>query len=125
MAGNNSRSISRSNNDPKVIKVNKDSPTRSLLKAISWRIVASGTTFIVAFVIFRNYSRQTLEETTNTASAITIIDAAAKLVFYYLHERLWTNIRWGKYWTRTYWARRSWKKLYNKMHEHNQENKSL
>ncbi len=107
-----------------VVKVNKDSPTRSLLKAISWRILASGTTFVVAFVIFRNFSQQqTIEDATNTAVALTIVDAIAKLFFYYLHERFWTNIKWGKYWQRTYWARRKWKKLYNKMHEPQEQKK--
>lgn len=111
--------LKQSNNQQNhtVDKVDKDSPTRSLLKAISWRVVASGTTFIIAFVIFRNFTEQTLEETTNTTAAITLVDAFAKLLFYYLHERLWTNIKWGKYWQRTYWARRKWKKLYNKMHD--------
>lgn len=111
--------LKRSNNQQNttVEKIDKDSPTRSLLKAISWRVVASGTTFVVAFVIFRNFTEQTLEETTNTTAAITLVDAFAKLLFYYLHERLWTNIKWGKYWQRTYWARRKWKKLYNRMHE--------
>ena len=105
-------------NDKTIVTVNKDSPTRSLLKAISWRILASGTTFIVAFVIFRNFSQQqTVEDATNTAVALTTVDAAAKLLLYYFHERLWTNIKWGKYWMRTYWARRNWRKLYNKMHE--------
>ena len=103
--------------DPTIVKVEKDSPTRSLLKAISWRLIASGTTFIIVFVIFRNYSQQNLEEVINTATFITSVDVVAKLIIYYLHERLWTNIKWGKYWTRTYWARQSWKKLYNKMHE--------
>lgn len=100
-----------------VVKINKESPSRSLLKAISWRILASGTTFIVVFVIFRNYTEQNLEEVLNTATFITTVDVVAKLIMYYFHERLWTNIKWGKYWKRTYWARRKWKKLYKRMHE--------
>lgn len=103
--------------DPSIVKVNKDSPSRSLLKAISWRIIASGVTFIVVFVIFRNYSKQNLDELLKTVTFITAVDMVAKLIFYYFHERFWTNIKWGKYWKRTYWARRKWKKLYNKMHE--------
>ncbi len=105
------------NDSDKVVKINKESPTRSILKAISWRIIASGTTFVVVFIIFKNYSKQNLEEVINTATFITGVDIGIKLIFYYLHERLWTNIKWGKYWKRTYWARRRWKKVYNKMHD--------
>lgn len=91
--------------------VPKDSPQRSISKAISWRIIASGTTFIITFVIFRQFTQKTLNETLQTATVITIIDVVAKLIFYYLHERLWTNIQWGKY-----WKRRAWKKQYRKAH---------
>ena len=74
----------------------KDSPVRSIMKAISWRIIASSTTFLITFVIFRRYSDKTFNEVLETATFITTIDVVAKLAFYYLHERLWTNISWGK-----------------------------
>ncbi len=100
----------------------KDSPARSAFKAISWRIIASLTTFLIVFVIFRRYTNQNLSEVLENASYITAIEVVAKLLFYYLHERLWTNITWGKYWSKKYWKRRAWKKLYNKMHEeHNKK----
>lgn len=94
----------------------KDSPTRSILKAISWRFIASGTTFLVTFIIFRNTTDQTLDEVLKTASYVTMVEFSAKIIIYYLHERMWTNIRWGKYWQRKYWERRGWKRLYRKMH---------
>jgi len=94
----------------------KDSPVRSILKALSWRFIASGTTFLITFVIFRRYSDKTFDEVLETATFITSIDVVAKLIMYYLHERLWTNIRWGKYWRRTYWKQRGWRKMYNEMH---------
>jgi len=95
----------------------KDSPVRSILKALSWRFIASGTTFLITFVIFRRYSEKSVDEVLETATFITSIDVVAKLIMYYLHERLWTNIRWGKYWRRTYWRQRGWRKMYNKMHD--------
>ncbi len=94
----------------------KDSPGRSILKAISWRIIASGTTFLITFIIFSNTTGHTLNEALETAGYVTMIEFSAKILIYYLHERLWTNIRWGKYWRRSYWRRRRWKKLYRKMH---------
>jgi len=95
----------------------KDSPIRSILKAISWRLIASGTTFLITFVIFRRYSNQTMQQVLETATFITSIEMVAKLVLYYAHERMWTNIRWGKYWNMEYWRSRSWKKLYKRMHK--------
>lgn len=83
-----------------------ESPLRSLLKAISWRIIASATTFLITFVIFRSLSNKTLDETLQTAGAITGVDFFAKLLFYYLHERAWTNIDWGKSWRRRVWKRK-------------------
>jgi uncharacterized membrane protein len=76
----------------------KDTPIRSLLKAISWRIIASGSTFIIVFFIAREHSDQTFNQGLETASYITGIELVAKLLIYYLHERLWTNINWGKNW---------------------------
>ncbi len=95
----------------------KDSPVRSILKAISWRAIASGTTFLITFVIFNQYTEKSEGEALKIARNITAIDVIAKLAFYYLHERLWTNIRWGKYWKRTFWRERAWRRLYNKMHK--------
>ncbi len=76
----------------------KDTPGRSILKAISWRLLASATTFLIVFVIFRRYSDQSMNQVLETASFITGIELVAKLIIYYLHERLWTNITWGKNW---------------------------
>jgi len=80
------------------VSKSKDTPIRSILKAISWRILASGTTFLIVFVIFRRYSDQSMNEILETASFITAVELVSKLVIYYLHERLWTNITWGKNW---------------------------
>ena len=105
------------------IEKTKDSPGRSFLKALSWRVIASGTTFIITFIIFRRYTEQNFNQVVETASFITIFDFIAKIIFYYLHERLWTNIGWGKYWRRNYWNRRAWRRLYRKMHEEHLSNK--
>ncbi|MCK5840184.1 MAG: DUF2061 domain-containing protein [Bacteroidales bacterium] len=95
----------------------KDSPTRSLLKALSWRLIASTVTFIIVFIIFRQVTDKSIRQAFESASYVAFIDIIAKLIFYYFHERMWTNISWGKYWRRPYWRRRAWKKLYRKMHD--------
>jgi len=95
----------------------KDSPGRSLAKAVSWRIIASITTFIITFIVFRRYTDKTLNETLETSFWVLFFDVILKIIIYYFHERMWTNILWGKYWKRYYWKQRAWKRLYRKMHK--------
>jgi uncharacterized membrane protein len=97
----------------------KDSPTRSVLKAISWRLIASGATFIISFVIFRQYTEKTYSEIFETASIITSVDVVTKLILYYFHERLWTNVAWGKY-----WRQRAWRRRYRKLHKKTEDEKA-
>lgn len=78
--------------------IDKDSPYRSLFKAISWRLIASGATFIISFTIFTQATETAFKDVVGAVSLITLVDIIAKLILYYLHERLWTNIVWGKYW---------------------------
>ncbi|MBL4711808.1 MAG: DUF2061 domain-containing protein [Gammaproteobacteria bacterium] len=58
----------------------KESRARSLLKAFSWRIIATTTTIVIAYVI-----------TGETETAITIggIEFFSKFIIYYIHERAW------------------------------------
>lgn len=84
----------------------KESPLRSLSKALSWRIIASITTFLISFVVFRSLTDKSISETMETAGVITGVDFFAKLLFYYLHERMWTNIDWGKSWRKIAWKRK-------------------
>ncbi len=84
----------------------RESPWRSLSKAISWRIIASFTTFLISFIVFRSLTDKSLNETMETAGVITGVDFFAKLLFYYLHERMWTNIDWGKSWRKVAWKRK-------------------
>ena len=61
-------------------------PARSLAKAISWRVLGSIDTFVVAYV------------TTGQAKigfTIASVEVLTKLALYYLHERGWAHIRWG------------------------------
>jgi uncharacterized membrane protein len=95
----------------------KESPTRSLTKALTYRVLAAGATFLISFVIFRQMTDKRLSEVVESATYITILEFVAKVIVYYIHERLWTNIKWGKYWKRQYWERRAWKRLYRKMHQ--------
>lgn len=100
--------------EPRVLK---DTPGRSLTKAITWRIFGSLATFMVAFVIFRQYTEKGMADVLEGATVVTIFDFVSKIILYYLHERLWTNINWGKYMKRHYWKSKAWRKLYRSMHQ--------
>ena len=58
----------------------KESHTRSILKGISWRIIATLTTISIAYLITGKL---------DFALEIGGIEVVAKIVFYYFHERLW------------------------------------
>lgn len=64
-----------------------DSHARSLVKGLSWRVTATCSTILIALLV-----------TGDAAVALTIggIEAAAKIFIYYLHERLWFRIAWGR-----------------------------
>ena len=64
-----------------------DSPTRSLVKAISWRITGSGATFIISWAISGNLS---------IAGTIAVIQITGNTILYYIHERVWNKINWQK-----------------------------
>jgi len=64
-----------------------ESRTRSLLKAISWRITATLTTMIIAYMI---------TDKLDTAIAIGSIEFVLKFAIYYLHERAWLKVTLGR-----------------------------
>jgi len=65
-----------------------DSQKRTIVKALLWRFIASGTTVVVVFALSGNIALGL------SAAAIGI---PLKLFMYYLYERFWmTSIEWGK-----------------------------
>ena len=64
-----------------------DSHSRSLAKALSWRACALVITAIVALF---------LSESVVVALSIALSDSLIKIGAYYLHERAWAGIRFGR-----------------------------
>lgn len=95
----------------------KDTPWRSLTKALTYRILASGAMFVIFFILFRNYTNRTLSESVSDATIIGVLDFVTKLAIYYVHERIWTNLKWGKYWQKHYWKRQAWHRHFRFMHK--------
>jgi uncharacterized membrane protein len=98
-------------------EIYRDSPQRSFIKALTYRVMASGVMFIVFLIIFRSTTTRTLYESIGDATIISVVDFTVKLAIYYFHERIWSGIKWGKYWRRNYWGRRAWKRAYRKAHK--------
>ena len=60
---------------------------RSILKAVSWRIVATLTTIALAFVLTGNLV---------VSASLGALEVTVKIVVYYLHERLWNLTNFGR-----------------------------
>ena len=63
---------------------------RHIIKTITWRIIASGTTFVLALFFFQDD-----EKAIEKATGIAVAESAIKMVFYYFHERVWYNSNFG------------------------------
>jgi len=64
-----------------------ETQTRSLLKTVTWRIIG---TLITWYVIY--YYTQSFGGSIKT----TLVAAFWSMLAYYLHERYWNSIKWGK-----------------------------
>ena len=62
----------------------RDSHTRSLLKALSWRVTATLTTAAITFIV---------TEEVQLAIMIGSIEFIIKFFIYYGHERLWNLLQ--------------------------------
>ena len=64
-----------------------ESRYRSIVKAITWRAIATMITSIVAFLLTGEL---------HLAAAIGVVDTTVKLGAYYAHERAWNNVSVGR-----------------------------
>ncbi len=64
-----------------------DTNKRSLAKTISWRITGSFATFLISFLVTGDLT---------FAGKIAIIQITANTILYYLHERIWNKVQWGR-----------------------------
>jgi len=65
----------------------KETNKRSILKGISWRVVATTTTIIIVYVFFGRL---------DLAIAAGLIETVLKVALYWGHEKIWQKIHWGK-----------------------------
>lgn len=65
-----------------------DGHGRAFAKAVSWRFVGSLDTFFLSLIVTGKL---------HYAVSIASVEALTKIVLYYLHERAWRLIRWGRH----------------------------
>ena len=61
--------------------------SRSIAKAVSWRIAGSLDTFVLSMLVTGN---------ARFAVSIASVEALTKVALYYMHERVWRRIAWGR-----------------------------
>ena len=66
---------------------NSERPLRSVMKALSWRVVGTLDTLLVSYYATGKFT---------LAASIATVDFLTKLVLYFFHERIWNRIKWGK-----------------------------
>jgi len=59
-----------------------DPPTKSALKTLTWRVLASTDTLIIAWVLTGSFT---------LAGSIMSVEIVTKMFLYYAHERVWNR----------------------------------
>lgn len=65
----------------------KESKLRSIIKSLSWRLLATMTTILIVYIFIGD---------TKIAFSIGGIEVFLKMLVYFIHERLWEKIRFGR-----------------------------
>jgi adenylylsulfate kinase len=65
----------------------KDTKLRTILKTVSWRITATTTTVVIVYIFTGQIQ---------TAIEVGLMEMLAKMIIYYLHERGWDNLKFGR-----------------------------
>ncbi len=60
---------------------------RSIFKTMSWRATATLTTIVLVYVFTGEMK---------IAFEVGLIEFGAKLCLFYMHERMWNTINWGR-----------------------------
>lgn len=67
--------------------MHKETNTRSIVKGISWRFLATSTTIVIVYFFFGRL---------DLAIAAGLIETVLKVALYWAHERAWFKVRWGR-----------------------------
>ena len=64
-----------------------DTIVRSIAKTLSWRLTGTFCTFLISFIILGDIA---------TSGTIAMIQLIFNTIMFYIHERIWNIIKWGK-----------------------------
>ena len=65
----------------------KDKASRSLAKAISWRVTGTIDTMVIAYLVTGHV---------RWALSIGFVELFTKVTLYFLHERIWDRVAYGR-----------------------------
>jgi uncharacterized membrane protein len=63
------------------------SKKRSLAKSLTWRLIAVISTFVIGYAMTGSLS---------FAASLTIASNLINFILYYVHERVWLKVDWGR-----------------------------
>lgn len=64
-----------------------DTNARSVVKTLTWRLTGSSATFLIAYLMTGNFA---------VSGIIGLTQLVSNTVLYYIHERIWNRILWGR-----------------------------
>jgi uncharacterized membrane protein len=64
-----------------------ETTARSIAKTVSWRVCGSGATFAISYAILGDIT---------VSGTIAVIQLTFNTVLYFVHERVWNWISWGR-----------------------------
>lgn len=64
-----------------------EKPKRSVVKSLSWRVIGTLDTIVISWIITGALT---------LAFSIGMVELVTKMVLYFLHERMWNGIKWGR-----------------------------
>jgi uncharacterized membrane protein len=61
--------------------------SRSLAKSLTWRLIAVVSTLLIGYAMTGSWA---------FAVSLTVVSNVINFVLYYIHERVWLNVKWGR-----------------------------
>mgnify|MGYP003661746902 CR=1 FL=1 len=64
-----------------------NSKQRSIAKSITYRLISTATGFLVVWLLSKDVK---------TGAMFSIVELIYKPLQYYIHERIWQRVKWGR-----------------------------
>jgi uncharacterized membrane protein len=68
----------------------KNAKKRHIAKTLTWRVIATSTTFVLSYLFFRDDA-----QAVSKATGVAVTEFFLKMLLYYLHERAWYKTKFG------------------------------